>query len=105
MTTINITDRDGRQHTIQASDGDVLMELLRDEGMGIAAICGGQCACATCHCFIDPAWYSQLETPSDEELELLEILDYHKPGQSRLTCQVFISDQLDGLNLTISPEE
>ena len=105
MTTINITDRDGRQHAIQASDGDVLMELLRDEGMGIAAICGGQCACATCHCFIDPAWYSQLEAPSDEELELLEMLDYHKPGQSRLTCQVLTSDQLDGLNLTISPEE
>jgi 2Fe-2S ferredoxin len=105
MTTIKVTDRDGQQQTIQASNGTALMEALRDEGMGIAAICGGQCACATCHCFIDPDWYGQLESAGAEELELLEFLDHHKPGQSRLTCQILISDQLAGLALTISPEE
>ena len=105
MTTIRVTDRDGQQHTLEASNGSILMETLRDEGMGVAAICGGQCACATCHCFIDPAWYDQLESAAAEEAELLEFLDYHQPGQSRLACQVLISDQLDGLSLTVSPEE
>jgi 2Fe-2S ferredoxin len=105
MTTIRVTDRDGQQHTLEANNGTILMETLRDEGMGVAAICGGQCACATCHCFIDPAWYEQLEAASAEETELLEFLDYHQPGQSRLACQVLISDQLDGLSLTVSPEE
>ncbi|MBT5603475.1 MAG: 2Fe-2S iron-sulfur cluster binding domain-containing protein [Gammaproteobacteria bacterium] len=105
MTTIRVTDRDGQQHTLEASNGSILMETLRDEGMGVAAICGGQCACATCHCFIDPAWYDQLESAAAEEAELLEFLDFHEPGRSRLACQVIITDQLDGLLLTVSPEE
>ncbi len=105
MTTIHVTDRAGQQHTLEASDGTILMETLRDEGMGVAAICGGQCACATCHCLIDPAWYEKLESAHAEEIELLEFLDFHQSGQSRLACQVLISEQINGLALTIAPEE
>ena len=53
MATIHVTDRDGHAHRLQAPAGSILMEVLRDEGMGIEAICGGQCACATCHCLIE----------------------------------------------------
>ena len=106
MPTVNYIESDGTKHTVELKEGTTLMQGAVSNGVdGIDAICGGCCACATCHCFIDPAWYEQLEAASAEETELLEFLDFHEPGQSRLACQVIITDQLDGLLLTVSPEE
>ena len=105
MTTIHITDRNGQTHTMQAYDESSLMEPLRDEGMGIEAICGGQCACATCHCHIDNAWFDKLPEPGEDEHELLESLEHYDAGRSRLTCQVNMTPELDGLQATVAPEE
>lgn len=105
MTTLKVTDRDGRSHTLEAYEGSSVMESLRDEDMGIEAICGGQCACATCHCLLDEAWFEKLTPPGEDETELLESLDHYEAGRSRLTCQIIVSSQHEDLELTIGPEE
>ena len=105
MATIHVTDRDGHAHRLQAPAGSILMEVLRDEGMGIEAICGGQCACATCHCLIAPGWFETAGAPGDDELDLVSSLDAYDAGRSRLTCQLEVSDEFDGLSLTVAPEE
>ena len=66
-----------RSHTLEAYKGSSVMESLRDEDMGIEAICGGQCACATCHCLLDEAWFEKLTPPGEDESELLESLDHY----------------------------
>tara|TARA_B100000959_G_scaffold284880_2_gene357762 strand:- start:50 stop:295 length:246 start_codon:yes stop_codon:yes gene_type:complete len=81
------------------------METLRDEGMGVEAICGGQCACATCHCFIDDLWIAQVGEADEEEQELLESLDYYDASRSRLTCQIVMRETLEGLTLIVAPGE
>ncbi|HIE85750.1 MAG: 2Fe-2S iron-sulfur cluster-binding protein [Pseudomonadota bacterium] len=105
MIALKVTDRDGRSHTLEASKGSSVMESLRDEDMGIEAICGGQCACATCHCLLDEAWFEKLTPPGEDETELLESLDHYEAGRSRLTCQIIVSSQHEALELTIGPEE
>ena len=105
MTTLKVTDRDGRSHTLETHKGSSVMESLRDEDMGIEAICGGQCACATCHCLLDEAWFEKLTPPGEDETELLESLDHYEAGRSRLTCQIIVSSQHEALELTIGPEE
>ena len=105
MTTIHITDREGRQHTLQAQSGLSLMEVLRDGDMGIEAICGGQCACATCHCFIEADWFEKLDGAGEDELDLVSCLDSFDESRSRLTCQIQVTEALDGLGLTVAPDE
>lgn len=105
MIALKVTDRDGRSHTLEAYKGSSVMESLRDEDMGIEAICGGQCACATCHCLLDEAWFEKLTPPGEDETELLESLDHYEAGRSRLTCQIIVSSQHEALELTIGPEE
>ncbi len=79
------------------------MEILRADGLPIEALCGGQGACATCHCYIDTEWQARLSPPTQDELDLLAILDTCN-NASRLTCQLVFTDALDGLTLTIAPE-
>ena len=105
MPTVHVTDRAGRAHSLEAAVGSVLMEVLRDQGMGIEAICGGQCACATCHCLIEPAWFETLGPPGEDELDLVSSLDHFDPARSRLTCQLEVTGAFDGLKLTVAPEE
>lgn len=105
MTTLKVTDRDGHNHTLETYTGNSVMESLRDEGMGIEAICGGQCACATCHCLLDEASFAKLTPPDEDETELLESLDHYEAGRSRLTCQIIVSPEHEVLELTIGPEE
>lgn len=105
MPVIHVTDRDGHSHSLEVREGGVLMEVLRDEGMGIEAICGGQCACATCHCFIDPEWFEKLATRGEDEQELVSYLDCYDPRRSRLTCQIEVTEAIDGLRLEVAPDE
>ena len=104
MARIHVTDRDGDSQTVEGMVGVSVMETLRELENGVEALCGGMCSCATCHCFIDPAWWDKLPPRSPEEDELLGELEY--VGEtSRLTCQVQLTEELDGLKLTIAPEE
>lgn len=105
MPRLDVTDRDGARHELDADADGTLMETLRDADMGIEAICGGQCACATCHCWVAADGFAQLPGVSEDERDLLSSLDHYDPQRSRLTCQLEIADVPDGLSLTVAPEE
>ena len=105
MPTIHLTDIYGQQHAIDAPAGSKLMEVLREYEFGVVASCGGFCSCATCHVYIDPAWISRLPEMQYDERELVTILTTYKPGESRLSCQVPFTEELDGIRLTVAPDE
>ena len=104
MTTILVTDRDGGQHEVEAVEGLPLMETLRDLDYGVAAICGGQCCCGTCHVYIDESWLEKLPPAAGDETDLIEDLDCQKTN-SRLSCQLIVSGALDGMALELAPDE
>jgi 2Fe-2S ferredoxin len=105
MPTIHLTDIYGQQHTIEAEPGVKLMEILREYEFGVIASCGGFLSCATCHVYIDPSWIDRLPDMQFDERELVSILTTYRPGTSRLTCQVPFTAELDGIELTVAPEE
>lgn len=104
MPTLKVIDRDGHEHDVPARAGVKIMETLRELDYGIAAICGGMCSCATCHVYVDPAWSGKIPAPMSDERELLQELAHHKDG-SRLSCQIDMTEELDGLRVTIAPDE
>lgn len=80
------------------------MEIARDGGVDdILATCGGCCSCATCHVFVDPDFLDQLPPITEDEDELLETSDARRP-ESRLSCQIYFVEALDGLIATVAPE-
>lgn len=104
---IIVTGRSGTDHTIEGLEGWRLMEIIRDYGMrdpdlAIKAECGGACACATCHVYVDPAWQSRLLPKSAEEEERLDDA-FEVNAHSRLSCQILMRDDLDGLKVTLAP--
>ena len=105
MPRIHVTDQDGTQASVNAEVGLTLMEVLRDEGYeGIQALCGGNCSCATCHVYIDEAWLPKMPAREEDEAELLSDSGHEQAG-SRLSCQIEITEQLDGLDVTIAPDD
>ena len=104
MAKIIVTDRDGTTHTIEGKTGLSVMENLRDNDFPVAAICGGCCSCATCHVYVDESWLVKLPERFDDERELLEGSSHMKPS-SRLSCQIEFTEELDGLAVTIAPED
>ena len=104
MATILVIDRHGEEHEVEAVTGLPLMETLRDLSYGVAAICGGQCCCGTCHVYVEDAWLEKLPPPAGDETELVDELEYQQ-SNSRLSCQIIVSDALTGLSLKLAPEE
>lgn len=104
MPVIKVVDRDGVEHDVEARSGLKLMEPLRELDYGIAAICGGMCSCATCHIYVDGDWAAKLPAPMSDERELLSELAHYKPN-SRLSCQVEMTDALAGIRVAIAPDE
>ena len=103
MGTIYATDRDGQEHSLGADDGHNLMEVLRDAGLPVEAICGGQCICSTCHVYVASEWAQLLKPRATDEQVMVEDSG-HFQANSRLACQVNYSADLDGLRLTLAPE-
>ncbi|SFZ81460.1 ferredoxin, 2Fe-2S [Devosia enhydra] len=99
---IVVTDQEGVVHELEGLDGWRVMEIIRDWGLNIKAECGGSCTCATCHVYVDAAWADQLVEPSDDEEDLLFSTTDKKPT-SRLSCQILMRDELDGLKVTLAP--
>jgi len=104
MALLRVVDRDGVEHEVDANSGLKVMETLRELDYGIAAICGGMCSCATCHVYVDPEWLSKVPAPMSDERELLTELSHHE-ANSRLSCQLELTDELSGLRITIAPDE
>ena len=103
MAQIFVTDRNGVEHTLEAKEGWRVMEIIRDAGLPIEAACGGSCACATCHVYVDPEWYGKLPGQEEEEEDMLD-LAIDPQENSRLSCQLKFDAALDGLKVTLAPE-
>jgi 2Fe-2S ferredoxin len=101
---IVVVDRQGEQHEIEARIPGTLMETLRELEFGVPAICGGMCSCGTCHVYVAPPWAERLGAPQGDERELLSALDHSRSG-SRLSCQIRMNDALDGLSVTLAPQD
>lgn len=100
---IIVTDREGNDHELQALEGWRVMEIIRDHGLPIKAECGGACSCATCHVYVDAEWEDKLHPALDEEIDMLdEAFDIE--DNSRLSCQILFSPELNGLKVTLAPE-
>ena len=97
------TDRQGKEHVLEGRDGWSVMEILRDGGLDIAAECGGACACATCHVYVNGGWLEKLPPRSDGETDMLDMALAVEPN-SRLSCQIVCSEALDGIKVTVAPE-
>ena len=107
MPKINIIDRDGEAHQIDAETGASLMQNLVNAGLPVAAICGGVCSCGTCHVFVPEDFAGKAgntEMSSDEE-GLVSMLVHYDEERSRLSCQLTVSDAFQNLVFTLAPEE
>ncbi|MCU0819117.1 MAG: 2Fe-2S iron-sulfur cluster-binding protein [Beijerinckiaceae bacterium] len=100
MAQLHVIDQAGNAHTLDTVEGWRVMELLREQKVGLEGQCGGACLCATCHVIVAPEWADRLPPPREEELEKLDELPVLEPT-SRLSCQILWSDGLDGLTLTL----
>ena len=103
MPTVIFVTLDGKEHEIEAEEGATLMEIGRDANLGIEGTCGGSISCCTCHVIIDKEWFPVVGGPNPDEEDMLDLAMGLKPT-SRLSCQIEITNELDGLRMTV-PEE
>lgn len=106
MVQIIVTDRGGETRTIEADVGISVMENLRDNGIeDVFAICGGCCSCATCHVYVADDWFDRLPAREEDEQDLVSETEHFRPANSRLSCQIEMTEALSGLSVTVAPEE
>lgn len=100
-----VVDQTGNVHELEGLAGWRLMEVIRDYGLPIKAECGGACACATCHVYVDKAWQERLPALDDneEEQDMLDEAFEVEEGRSRLSCQIILDPSLEGLKVTLAP--
>lgn len=105
MAKITYVEHSGTEHVVEVANGLTVMEGARDNNIpGIEADCGGACACSTCHVYVDPAWTEKLTPMDDMEEDMLDFAFEPDPARSRLTCQIKVTDALDGLRVQM-PEK
>jgi len=103
MAKIIYADHTGEERSIEAKNGETVMEAaIKNSIPGIDADCGGACACATCHVYVDDAFMDKVGKPEDMEQSMLDFAE-NVQANSRLCCQITVSDDLDGLKVT-TPE-
>jgi 2Fe-2S ferredoxin len=98
-----ITDRKGVVHTLEGRGDWSAMEVIRDANLPMAAECGGACACATCHVYVADNWVDRIAPAAQQEIDMLDFA-LAVQENSRLSCQIRLSDEIDGLELTLAPE-
>lgn len=105
MPKITFIENNGTQYEIDGSVGDSLMMVAVNSGVeAIIAECGGACACATCHCFIEPEWMKRVGGPNEMESPMLDMTASPRQKNSRLSCQINLSVEHDGMVVRL-PEE
>ena len=103
MAKITFTDHSGESRVIEVENGATVMEAaIRNAVPGIEAECGGACACATCHVYVDEQWVDRLHPPSQEETDRLDDA-FAVAETSRLCCQILVSPQTNGLRVRLAP--
>ena len=104
MTKITYTDQKGNSKTIEVENGLSVMEgAIQNDIPGIDADCGGSMACATCHVYVEEKWLDKLPKSEDGEIDMIDMA-FEPKKNSRLSCQLIVSDELDGLQVT-TPEK
>ena len=93
---VYLTDMEGKEHELTATEEWSVMEIIREGGIPILAQCGGSCACATCHVYVAPEWTETVGKPSQMEEDMLDFAFEVRPS-SRLSCQIKVVPALDGL--------
>jgi len=105
MPKLTIMLRDGTEQVVDAASNISVMENIRDSGGDeLLALCGGCCSCATCHVYVEEAFFEKLPPMKEDENDLLDGSSHRRPN-SRLSCQIKFGPELDGLRVTIAPED
>ncbi|MGU3436447.1 2Fe-2S iron-sulfur cluster-binding protein [Actinomycetes bacterium M1A6_2h] len=105
MPEVTFVQSDGQSQSVRPVVGDHLMHAaLSADIEGIVGECGGEMSCATCHVYVESPWYDRLTPASGDELDLLEFVDGFRPEASRLSCQIKMADELDGMEMTVAPD-
>jgi len=101
MPTIIMIEHNGTRHDVQAKAGESVMQAVIEQMVpGLLADCGGACSCATCHAYVAPAWQAALPVPSEDEAMMLDgVLEQR--ANSRLTCQVIVTESMEGLQFQL----
>ena len=103
MPRLVFIEPDGTRKEVEAPLGLSILEIAHRNGIDIEGACEGSMACSTCHVIVDPEWYGRLEEPSEDEEDMLD-LAFGLTATSRLGCQVIITEELDGLTVTLPAE-
>lgn len=105
MVQVMITDREGREHRLDGEEGLTLMEAIRDHGLDeLLALCGGSCSCATCHVIVGSPWFAATGEIGEFEDALLDSSSHREPT-SRLSCQISLAANLNGIHVRIAAED
>ena len=103
MPRLIFVNSEGTEKSVEAENGMSVMEIARDNDLDIEGTCGGSISCCTCHVIIDKDWFSLVGGPNPDEEDMLDLAVGLQPT-SRLSCQIEVTNELDGLRMTI-PEE
>ena len=104
MAKITYQDSKGASKTIEVDNGLSVMEgAIQNDIPGIDADCGGSMACATCHVYVDEKWFDKIPKAEDAEVDMIDMA-FEPKKNSRLSCQIIVTDELDGLKVT-TPEK
>ncbi len=102
MPSFTLISPDGHSTALQAAEGHSVMQTAVSQGVrGIVVECGGSAMCATCHVYVEPAWLDKLEPMLSTEAEMLECTSSERRPESRLSCQIKLTTQLEGLVLRL----
>lgn len=106
MVAITVRDRDGATRVLEASEGQSLMEALRSADLDVLGTCGGMCSCGSCHIYAGEALLAAVATPAEDEQDMLDGLGdvVEVRPNSRLACQITVSNALQGVELEIAPQ-
>jgi ferredoxin, 2Fe-2S len=104
IRTVTVIDDVG-EHLLDLDSDASLLQLLQDNGVSVAAVCGGCMSCGTCHVMLTPELYARLVPPTPDETILLEESRHYLPGSSRLACQISAGPTLAGMTVRVAPDE
>jgi 2Fe-2S ferredoxin len=100
---VYVTDLDGKEHEVEGIANWTLMEIIRDADLPMRAECGGSLACATCHVYVAPDWIERTGVAGDEERDTMDG-GFEVEANSRLSCQITLKPELDGLKVTLTQD-
>ncbi len=103
MSRVHVIDRESNHTNIGAQSDAPLMYALRDSGLPVEGTCGGYASCGSCHVYVASEWLDRLPPQEDLEKDMLGLIDGVDPVRSRLSCQISMRDDLDGLVVELGP--